>query len=125
MCQKRIMHIWVGLYMWENRYRQFKDKKRTVNVGKEVRTKKWDRTCGKMFPQKFQIVDAKISLYLMKTLILSSLGCGNYCREETIQGRKLFGKGRYAWYGLTAIFTIQPQRFCGSCKEFIFNQGCL
>ena len=34
MCQKRVMHIWVGLYMWENRYRQFKDKK-------------WDRTCGK------------------------------------------------------------------------------
>jgi hypothetical protein len=28
------MHIWVGLYMWENRYRQFKDKR-------------WDRTCGK------------------------------------------------------------------------------
>ena len=28
------MHFWVGLYMWENRYRQFKDKR-------------WDRTCGK------------------------------------------------------------------------------
>ena len=26
----------------------------------------------------------------MKTWILSSLGCGNYLREESIQGRKLF-----------------------------------
>ena len=37
MWENRVMHIWVGLYMWENRYRQFKDKR-------------WDRTCGKMFP---------------------------------------------------------------------------
>ena len=28
------MHIWMELYMWENRYRQFKDKK-------------WNRTCGR------------------------------------------------------------------------------
>ena len=28
------MHIWMELYMWEKRYRQFQDKK-------------WNRTCGK------------------------------------------------------------------------------
>ena len=34
MCQNRVMHIWVGLYVWQNRYGQIKDKR-------------WDRTCGK------------------------------------------------------------------------------
>ena len=30
-----------------------------------------------------------------------------------------------AWYDLTAVFTIQPQRFGDSRKEFIFSQRCL
>ena len=34
MCQKRIVHIWMELYMWEKRYRQFKDTN-------------WNHTCGK------------------------------------------------------------------------------
>ena len=34
MCQKRVMHIWLELYMWQKRYRQFKDFY-------------WNRTCGK------------------------------------------------------------------------------
>ena len=28
-------------------------------------------------------------------------------------------------YGLTVLFTIQPQRFSDSRKEFIFSQRCL
>ena len=34
MCQKRVMHIWLELYMWQKRYRQFKDTN-------------WNRTCRK------------------------------------------------------------------------------
>ena len=45
----------------------------------------------------------------MKTLILSSLGCGNYIREETVQGRKLFVEVRYT--DRAASYTL-------NCPEF-------
>ena len=34
----------------------------------------------------------------METIIVSTLGCGNYSRLETIQGRKLFAEIRYPDY---------------------------
>ena len=48
----------------------------------------------------------------MKTWLVSSLGCGNYSRVETIQGRKLFREIRYFKELLEVVWRCYNDHFC-------------
>ena len=53
-----------------------------------------------------------------KIWLLSSLGCGNYSKEETIQGRKLYEELRYITYFGESFWSWDPQNpsiYCFLC----------
>ena len=72
------MHIWMGLHMWENRYRQFKDKK-------------WDCTCGRRGTNK------KVGLYM----------CENVPPDQKSLAEKLLTCGLGIYFGSEMLIMIR------------------
>ena len=82
MCQKRVMHIWLELYMWQKRYRQFKDTN-------------WNRTCRKRGSN--QKVPPYMSQNVSPFRPMNPLAMANYQIELTLLSLALSYHTSFEW----------------------------